>query len=50
MCDYKILLKQTVWVKNTLTSLQTILAAEEHVAEGRFLLEQQKLNKEESLM
>jgi hypothetical protein len=31
-------------------SLQTTLAAEAHLAEGQFLLEEQTLNKEKSLM
>jgi hypothetical protein len=35
---------------NTSTSLQTTLAAEAHLAEGQFLLEEQTLNKAKSLM
>jgi hypothetical protein len=35
---------------NTSTFLQTTLAAEERLAEGQFLLEEQTLNKAESVM
>jgi hypothetical protein len=35
---------------NTSTSLQTILAADAHLAEGQFLPEEQTLNKEKSLI
>jgi hypothetical protein len=33
----------TVWVPNTLTFLQTILAAEVHLADGQFLRSEQEL-------
>jgi hypothetical protein len=35
---------------NTSTSLQTILAADAHLAEGQFFPEEQTLNKEKSLI
>jgi hypothetical protein len=39
-----------VFVPNMSTSLQTTLAAEAHLAEGQFLLEEQTLNIEKSLI
>jgi hypothetical protein len=43
-------LRETVLVPNTSPSLQTRLAAEAHLAEGQFLLEEQKLNIDECLV
>jgi hypothetical protein len=37
-------------IGNTLTSLQTILAAEAHLTEGQFLPDEQILNTEKSLI
>jgi uncharacterized membrane protein YcgQ (UPF0703/DUF1980 family) len=47
---YKKLLSSTFPAPNTSTSLQTKLAADAHLAEGQFLLEQQTLNKAKSLI
>jgi hypothetical protein len=47
---YKIWLTKTVFVPNTSMSLQTALAAEEHLAKWQFLLEEQALNKEKTLL
>jgi hypothetical protein len=41
---------QTFPATNTSTSLQTTLAADAHLAEGQFLLEEQTLNNEKSLI
>jgi hypothetical protein len=40
----------SVFVPNMSTSLQTTLAAEAHLAEGQFLLQEQTLNIEKSLI
>jgi hypothetical protein len=42
--NYKICFSNSVFVPNMSTSLQTTLAAEAHLAEGQFLLEEQTLN------
>jgi hypothetical protein len=47
---YKKLLSCTFPAPNTSTSLQTTLAADAHLAEGQFLLEEQTLNKAKSLI
>jgi hypothetical protein len=47
---YRIRLRKTVLVPVTPTSLQAILTAEAHLAEGQFLLEKQTLNKAKSLI
>jgi hypothetical protein len=41
--------KKTVLAPKSSTSLQTILAAEAHLAEGQFFLQEQILNKSKSL-
>jgi hypothetical protein len=43
-------LRETVLVPNTSTSVQKTSAAEEHLAEGQFLLEKKTLNTEISLI
>jgi hypothetical protein len=48
--NYKICFNDSGSVTNMSTSLQTILAAEAHLAEGQFLLEEQTLNMEKSLI
>jgi hypothetical protein len=47
---YEILLRRTVLAPNTSKFLQTTLAADAHLAEGQFLLEDQTLNKAKSLV
>jgi hypothetical protein len=47
---YKKLLRWTFPAPNTSTSLQTTLAADAHLAEGQFLLEEQALNNAKSLI
>jgi hypothetical protein len=47
--NYKICFNNSGFVPNTSTSLQTTLAAEAHLAEGQFLLEEQTLNIENNL-
>jgi hypothetical protein len=44
MCYYKIWFRKTVSVPNTSMSLQATLAAEVHLAEGQFLLDEQALD------
>jgi hypothetical protein len=44
------MIRETVLVPNVSLSLQTKLAAEMHLAEGQFLLEEQMLNIEKFLM
>jgi hypothetical protein len=48
--NYKIYFSNSVFVPNMSMSLQTTLAAEAHLAEGQFLLKEQTLNKEKSLI
>jgi hypothetical protein len=47
---YNKLLIRTFPAPNTSTSLQTTLAADAHLAEGQFLLEEQTLNNAKSLI
>jgi hypothetical protein len=42
--------EENILAQNISTFLQTTLAAEAHLAEGQFVLEEQKLNKAKSLM
>jgi hypothetical protein len=48
--NYQIYFNDSGFVPNMSTSLQTTLAAEAHLAEGQFLLEEQTLNIEKSLI
>jgi hypothetical protein len=48
--NYRICFNDSGFVPNMSTSLQTTLAAEAHLAEGQFLLEEQTMNIEKSLI
>jgi hypothetical protein len=49
-CHYKILLRDTITVQNTPTSVQETLGFEAHLEAGQFLLEEQTMRTEASLI